>query len=236
MKRALRSMLGSALLAVLLVTMAGCGGAQPRGSEETRPASKDAAAPASKDAAVPASSDSGKAASGTYAIVSGESKASYEVKEVFLIEALNATAIGTTSAIKGELKLKDGALQPSTVEVDVTRLKSDRANRDNQLRSRGLETATYPTATFTVAGVEGGALHLAEGQEASFKLTGKAKIHGVEQDLTWDATAKLEGESLKLTATVEFKMSLFQIEPPNIAGRIRVEDTVKLKVELVAKQ
>ncbi|MFZ5825426.1 MAG: YceI family protein [Bacillota bacterium] len=259
MKRAMGSMLGAALLTVLLVSVAGCGGSQqPKGSDEakpatsetskpatsetskpatsetSKPATSETSKPATSETSKPATSETSKPATGTYAVVAGESQASYEVKEVFLVDSLNATAIGTTTAIKGELKLKDGAFQPSTVEVDVSALKSDRSQRDNQLKRRGLETEKYPTATFTVSGAEG--LKLVEGQEASFKLTGRATIHGVEQELTWDATAKLEGGTLKLSATTEFKMDYFKIEPPNIAGRIRVDDGVKLKVNLVAKQ
>ncbi|MFZ5818109.1 MAG: YceI family protein [Bacillota bacterium] len=238
MKRVKGTAVGALLLALALVALSGCGGKQEQKAAD--PASQPAAAekqPAAKpaDAASKPADPAAKPASGTaYAIVAGESKASYEVKEVFLIESLNATAIGTTTAIKGDLVVENGTLKPSTVVVDVSQLKSDRSQRDNQLKNRGLETSKYPTAEFTITGMEGGPLK--EGEEVAFKLTGRARIHGVEQPLTWDARAKLEGETLRLNATVSFNMELFQIEPPNIAGRIRVDQGVKLIVDFVAKK
>lgn len=246
MKRS--TVLGAALLSLMLL-VSGCGGAKQQASNETdKPATGETGKPSGADtAAKPAATGTSAPAqtqpagtqptTGTatrYVLVAGESKASYEVKEVFLIEALNATAVGTSTAIKGDLVVENGAFKPSTVVVDVTQLKSNRPQRDGVLRNRGLETAKYPTAEFTIAAMEGGPL--AEGKAVPVKLTGKAKIHGVEQDLTWEGTAKLEGDTLRLTASVQFKMDLFNIEPPNIADRIRVDDNVKLMVEFVAKK
>lgn len=199
-------------------------------------ASTSGSAAATPAVSAPAASQpsNGKPATGKYVIVTGESKASYEVKEVFIVEALNATAIGTTTEIQGDLVLESGAFKPSKVVVDVTKLKSDQRVRDNAIKTRALETAKYNTAEFSVTAMEGGPV--VEGQEVAVKLRGMAKIHGVEKELTWDGKAKLEGDTLKLTAAVEFKMDLFGIEPPNIAGKIRVDDGVKLKVDFVAKK
>lgn len=225
---------GAAILALMLLVLSGCGGGAEQKEAPAAPASGTPASGTSGSGGGQAAAGTSDSVDGTYAIVEGESKASYEVKEIFLIDSLNATAIGTTTAIEGDLVVKSGALQPSKVVVDVSKLKSDRSQRDGQLRNRGLETTKYPTAEFAINGVDLGGL--AEGQEASFKLTGKAKIHGVEKELTWDATARMEGDALYLTGTTEFQMELFAIEPPNIAGRIRVDDGVKLKVEFVAKK
>lgn len=229
------TVLGAALLSILLL-VSGCGGTKAnQGSDQTKPAeTKPAETKPAETKPAETKPAEAKLASGKYVLVAGESKASYEVKEVFLIDALNNTAIGTSTAVTGDLVVENGLLKPSTVVVDLTKLKSDRAARDNTLKSRALETATYTTAEFTIASMEGGPLQ--EGQESAIKLIGRAKIHGVEQQLTWEGTAMLEGDSLKLKATVEFKMSLFNVEAPNIAGRIRVEDTAKLKVDFVAKK
>ena len=41
-------------------------------------------------------------------------------------------------------------LSEGTITVDTTTLTSDEDRRDNRLRSEGLETDEYPTATFTL--------------------------------------------------------------------------------------
>ncbi len=228
MKRA--TVLGAVLLSLTLI-VSGCGAGEKKGNETT---------PVTGETTKPAESTPATAAPGnpesTYAIVAGESSTSFEVKEVFLVDALNVTAIGKTSAITGNLVVENGTFKPSTVVVDVTTLKTDQGMRDRQLKSRAIETDKYKTAEFTVEGVEGGAIDLSNGQEATFKLKGVARIHGVEKPLVWDAKAKLEGDTLKLDASVEFDMALFEIEPPNVAGRIRVDEMVKLNVAFVAKR
>lgn len=219
-----RSGWGAALLAMLLLVASGCGGsAKEQQGSETAPV-----AAAGKPA------DRQPVAGVQYSIVGAESKAAYEVKEVFVVDALNVTAIGTTSAITGDLVLDGGSLKGGTVVVDVTQLKSDQRMRDNALKDRGLETNKYKTAEFTITGMEGGPV--TAGQEVAVKLIGQAKIHGQARALTWEGQAKLEGDTLRLTAEVAFKLELFGIEPPNIAGRIRVADDAKLKIEFVAKQ
>lgn len=215
---------GAALLALVLLVASGCGGsAKEQQGSDTAPVVAEGKPAESKPVA-----------GVTYKIVAAESQASYEVKEVFLVDALNVTAVGTTRAISGHLVLDNGSLQGTSVVVDVTQLKSDQRNRDNALKDRGLETNTYKTAEFTVTAMEGGPI--AAGQEVAVKLTGKALIHGQERELTWEGQAKLEGDTLRLTAEVSFQLSHFGIEPPNIAGRIRVAEDAKLKIEFVAKQ
>lgn len=173
------------------------------------------------------------AAGDTYVISEKDSTASYSVHEQLLQQNLPNVAVGKTSAIKGQLVLENGVLKASTVTVDVTTLKSDRAQRDNVLKTRALETATYPTATFALAGMEGVSA-LTAGQEAAFKLKGNLTLHGVEKAVVWDAKAVLVGSTLRLTGTITFPMADFQIEPPNVLNVISVEDKVQLDVDLVA--
>jgi len=222
--------LGAVLLSLSLL-ISGCGAAEEdHGGHEAAPATSETKPAESK----PAATNPGDP-NGTYTIVPDQSSTSFEVKEVFLVDSLNATAVGKTSGIKGDLILENGSFKPSTVVVDVTTLKTDQAMRDRQLKNRAIETDKYKTAEYTIEGVEG-AINLADGKEASFKLKGLATIHGVQKPLVWDATAKLEGDTLKLDATVTFDMALFEIEPPNVAGRIRVDETVTLNVSFVAKK
>lgn len=212
-------MLTAALAAVLL--LGGCGGKQDT------PAAGGSAAPA------PAGTQASGEASGSYVISNQDSTASYSVQEKFLQQNLPNLAVGKTSAVKGELVLEKGAIKPSTVTVDVSSLKSDKAQRDRVLKERALESAKYPEATFTITGMEG-AQAIGAGQETAFKLKGTLKVHGVEKAVLWDAKGLLVGNTLKLTATLTFAMSDFQIEPPNVLNVVSVDDKVQLDVSLVA--
>jgi polyisoprenoid-binding protein YceI len=96
----------------------------------------------------------------TYVVVPERSEAAYFADEKLASLPLPSTAKGSTTDIEGQFHLTDDgiALDPSRESkftVDLTTLKSDQARRDNQVQGRGLETATYPTATFIVTSITG---------------------------------------------------------------------------------
>jgi polyisoprenoid-binding protein YceI len=60
------------------------------------------------------------------------------------------TAVGRTRDVAGELGIEGTSITSLSVEVDMSTLESDDDRRDDQPRMRGLETDTYPTATFVL--------------------------------------------------------------------------------------
>lgn len=222
-----RLMLGSVMLAAMIV--AGCGG-KPEGT--SKPAGTDA--PAQQQASAPAST-AGTASSVTkYAVVTDGSTASYSVRERLLRKELDGTAVGRTSALTGEIILEDGVIKPSVIQVDLSTLKSDENRRDNRVRL-ALDTANHPFATYQITGAEGNPV-LKEGQEVTLKLQGNMTIKGTEKPLVFNARAKLEGDTLTLTAETTFKMTEFGVTPPNMAGFVSVTDDVKLDVTYVGRK
>lgn len=215
------------LLLVAAVAV-GCG---TRGATPAAPAAPTA--PAAQEQKAPAAQP--EATGDRYAAVAERSEAAYAVREKFLGNELNVTAVGKTSTLSGQIILKDGVIQPSTVQVDVSKLKSDEDRRDNQVR-RALDTGNHPLATYKITGAEGNPV-IKEGAEVSLKLLGSMTIKGSEQPLTFDATARLVDGVLTLTAQSLFKMTTFGVNPPSVAGFVSVTDEVTLTVNFVgAKQ
>ncbi len=136
----------------------------------------------------------------TYSFDPTQSEASYSVEEYFLQESNRlGTAVGVSSEISGDLQIDfdDPASSPlGTVTVDISVLKSDSDMRDNAIRRQWLQSATYPLATFTITAIEGLSGAPTDGQEVSFKLSGDMTVHETTVPVTWDVTAKLDGESL----------------------------------------
>lgn len=216
----------TALALFLAAALTAC--SKPPGAPAPPPAQPPAPAPASPAAPQGAA---------RYAIVAAESSASYIAREKFVNRPLPNEAVGTTTAIKGELVVgADGQFHPSQVTVDLRTLQSDSSRRDNALRGRWLESDKYPLAEFSISGVAGAAPKLAEGQPVPFKLAGKLKVHGTEKAVTWEATGTRGGDTLKLEASIALKMSDFGIEPPDIAGMLKAEDALRLQVKLVARK
>jgi polyisoprenoid-binding protein YceI len=171
----------------------------------------------------------------TSLIISGEpSVARYLVDEELAGIGAN-TAVGTTSAIIGQILMNgDGApVECSRFDVDIRTLTSDSSRRDNFLYNNTLEEV-YPVATFVLRTVEGLDGALSEGEETTFTLIGDLTFHGVTQVVAWEATAVSNGNELTGTAATEVLMDEFDITPPVVGSVVSVDDTIRLEVDIVA--
>ena len=177
------------------------------------------------------------AAAQVYRIDATQSKASYTVSETFLDGNRIVDAVGVTSAVAGDIlidRTTPANSQVGEIVVDISQLTSDSNRRDNAIRRQWLESAKYPLATFSNAVISELPAELREGTPFSFKITGDMKLHDTTQPMTWDVTMTLQGDGLTGTATTVFKMSSFNVDPPDIAGVLTVEDDVALTLDIVA--
>jgi len=211
------------LAAIMPALLAGCGAGPSAQPVQTQ-------APAA--AQPPAVAATGTAVTGRYTVVAARSSASYHAREKFVSRQLPSDAVGTTAVISGDLLFGEKGLGASTVSVDLRTLKSDEGRRDNFIQGRTLQTSQYPMAVFSVTGSSPAPLLFAEGQPMPFQITGTLKVHGVEKPLTWDATGTRQGSAINVKATTAFKLSDFQIQAPDIGGMLKVEDGMKLSIDL----
>ncbi|HEX5479198.1 MAG TPA: YceI family protein [Dehalococcoidia bacterium] len=175
----------------------------------------------------------------TFAILPDRSDASYFVGEKLAALPLPSTAKGSTSAIAGAFRLTpSGDLdpsQPATFTVDLTQLRSDKDMRDARVQSQGLQTQTFPKATFTATKVTGWDASAPAGQEQDVQLTGTLDLHGVQKEVTWDVKARHDGNVITALATTNFKFADFGIPILNIAGFVSIQDNVTLQIQVVAQ-
>lgn len=182
----------------------------------------------------------------TLKLVEGESKASYEVGEVFLNQNNKfAIAIGLTDKINGEIKLnvKDPSKsQIGKITVNIQSLKSEghpngngSSRRDGFIRTQWLESTRFPNAEFVPTVLEGLPTSYKNGEALKFKMIGDMKIKDTSKPVSWDVEASWNGSQLTGKASTAIKMSQFNFEAPNIAGILKAEDDAKLLLEFVAK-
>lgn len=175
----------------------------------------------------------------SFTIVPGESNASYEVNEVFIKEGnvLN-TAIGVTEVVSGVIHIDYNNPQKSMIgpiSVDISQFVSDQGLRDKAIRERWLESEKFPIATFVSKSVQGIPEVGEEGKDYPIKITGDMTIRDVTKEVTFDATVKVENNTLSGTATTTLLMSDFEVGPINVIGILKTDDEVKLTLKLVAK-
>jgi polyisoprenoid-binding protein YceI len=181
------------------------------------------ASPGASAAASRPTDGSGEDLAGTWTITEG-SQVGYRVREQLATLSAESDAVGRTSDVTGSIMLEgDGAavtLTAGSITVDTTTIKSDEDRRDNRLRTEGLHTDTYPTATFTITeGVEIPASAI-EGTAADITLVGDLELHGVTKSVTIPAQARLADGTIQVAGSITFPLADFEIVAPNVGGFI----------------
>ncbi|RLT32343.1 MAG: YceI family protein [Chloroflexi bacterium] len=229
------------LLLTLLVLLAGCAAETPAPAEPTvAPAEPTTAAVAS----VPVSAVAGMR---TFAVVPGESTASYLVDEEFFAAALTkynilagkSVTVGSTQEVAGSLALELGAdqpLGPNRFTVDLPSLTSDQSLRDGWIRDNALESNKFPEAVFVATSISGAPESYTDGTEVSFQLVGDLTVRSISLPATFDVTATLNGDTITGVAEAKVKMSDFGVTPPNFANTLMVADLFTIRIELTAKE
>lgn len=85
----------------------------------------------------------------------------------------------------------------------------------------------HPQATFVITGVE------ASGDNA-YTVSGNFKLHGVEKNITFPATATKDGDSVTIAAEFDINRKDFQIDYPGMADDL-IRDEVVIRLDLAAK-
>lgn len=172
---------------------------------------------------------------GSWAIAPG-SAAGYRVREKLAFLPAQSDAVGRTSSITGSATLKgpNDALEVNAASfaVDLRTLKSDRSLRDEKLHSVGIESDTYPTATFVLhqpialprTAPAGSAFHV--------NATGALSLHGVTRQETIPLSMRLSGTQLEAVGSITFPWSDFEMTAPSIAGFVNVTEHATMEFDL----
>ena len=172
---------------------------------------------------------------GTWTVGDG-SLVGYRVREQLGGVTALTDAVGRTSAVTGSATLEaDGTgvrVSAAAFEADLTKLQSDDGRRDNRIRSIGVESDRFPTATFTLtAPVPVGADALT-GTTVDVALSGDLTIHGVTKSVTISGQARLNGDRIEIVAAVTFPFSDFGMTPPSVGGFVQVQNDATLEILL----
>jgi polyisoprenoid-binding protein YceI len=171
-----------------------------------------------------------------YRIDPAQSEVHYEVNETFLQGNRLNTAIGRTKGVAGDLRIdfaQPANSQIGEIVIDISQFTSDESRRDNFIRRNGLESATYPKATFKTTSITGLPDKVSVGDEVTFKLTGDLTVKQTTKPVTWDVTLKVGDKQLNGSASTQILMSDFGVGPLQLPI-LSTEDQVKLVFDFVA--
>jgi len=147
----------------------------------------------------------------------------YRVNETFTDQKAN-TAVGRTPQVTGTLTLTGTSISSVEITADLTRLKSDDDRRDGQLRRQAIETDQFPSATFKLTTpIDLGSVP-ADGQTIDATATGELTLHGVTKTVEVPVQAKLAGDVVTVTGSIDILFADHGIEQPTSFIVLSIED------------
>jgi polyisoprenoid-binding protein YceI len=157
--------------------------------------------------------------------------AGYRVDEELANVGTN-TAVGRTPDVTGTMSVEGTEVTAVDVEVDLTTLQSDNGTRDGALRTRGLESDQFPTATFTLTEPLALPEGVDSGEAVTAQATGDLTIHGVTQPVTVDVEATLSGGAAAIVGQAPVVLTDFDIEAPTGFSVLSIKDEGTFEFQL----
>ncbi len=150
--------------------------------------------------------------------ITGGSQAGYRVQEVLFGQ--NNTAVGRTTAVRGDATIAGSKVTTTNVTVDLTQVSSDRSQRDHQFQGRIMDTSSFPTATFKLT--QPIDLPSTTGRMTT-KATGDLTLHGTTKPATADLQAERSGSTIRVSGSIPVTFADWGIPNPSF-GPVSTEN------------
>lgn len=184
-------------------------------------------------AAVPVSASA--KLSGRWSIAAG-SVAGYRVREKLGFLPAEDDAVGRTSQITGTATVSEEGrvmrITAASFTVAVNTLKSDEGMRDQHIRTIGLQSDRYPTATFRLTKPVALPASALDGSIVRAPVTGAFDIHGTLRTETLPVEFRLSDSLLQAAGSLTFRWSEFGMTAPSVGGFVSVENKATMEFDL----
>lgn len=129
----------------------------------------------------------------------------------------NVTATGRTDRVTGSATVTNNELTAATVEVDLAGITSDSEQRDKYFRTKIIDVAACPTATFTIA------QPVKMADPSKIAVPGDFTINNVTLPVVADMNITGTETNPVVTGSVQVTWQDFDIDPPKL-GFVTVAD------------
>jgi polyisoprenoid-binding protein YceI len=178
---------------------------------------------------------SGSSVAGQWTIASG-SQAGYRVREKLAFLPALDDAVGRTSQITGSATFTDSGndvtVTAASFVINVYSLKSDEALRDEHIHTIGIQSATYPRASFKLTSPVTLPTRALSGRVVDVKVTGDVTMHGTTKLLTIPIEMTLSTSKIQAVGSYTFPWALFNMQAPSVGGFVNVESTATMEFKL----
>ena len=162
----------------------------------------------------------------------GESFVGYRIGEV-LANVGTATAVGRTGEITATLEFDGQTITAVEIVADLRTLKSDQGFRDGALKDRGIESNTYPFATFVLT--EAISIYIIPGGEnpVSLSVAGTLELHGVTNDVQIELAGQYVDGLVVVSGSTEIVLLDYGIEAPVGFRVLSIEESGQMEFQVV---
>lgn len=152
--------------------------------------------------------------SGTWKVVDDSTTtAGYRVQETLF--GVSNTAVGRTNAVTGTFTISGTTVTAGSFSVDLTKVTSDRAERDQQFQGRIMQTSQFPTATFKLTRPIQLSTLPSNGVKVTTTATGDLMLHGVTKSVTFQVSAQRNGSEIQVQGSIPITFSDWNISNPS---------------------
>jgi polyisoprenoid-binding protein YceI len=172
---------------------------------------------------------------GRWTIAHG-SQAGYRVREKLAFLPALDDAVGRTSQISGgaSFAASGGNLTVSAASfvINVYSLKSNEAMRDEHIHTIGIQSATYPKASFRLTSPLALPNAALSGKVVDVKVTGDVNMHGTTRLLSIPVELRLSPTRIQAVGSLTFPWGLFRMTAPSVGGFVSVENSATMEFDL----
>jgi polyisoprenoid-binding protein YceI len=175
----------------------------------------------------------GGAIDGEWSIQPGSSSyVQYRVKEQFVGSVLETDATGRSDEVTGTMAVNGTLVSGVRVTANLAALKSDKDRRDRAIRDSGLQSSTFPTATFVLTGPVTLPQAPRKGEKLTTTAEGNLTLHGITKKVIAPLEGRWDGRTIQVVGSLPIRFVDYGITPPNIGGFVTVADTGTMELQL----
>ena len=172
---------------------------------------------------------------GTYRVAPGDANSfvGYRVTEQLVGGAIDQTATGRTSDVTGLVRHHgdDGAGCPRAT-ADLRTLTSDRDQRDNAIKDRGLESNRFPEAKFVLTEpIEEPQLPTA-GETVRTTARGDFTLHGVTKKVEIPVEGRWDGRDVQVVGRLHIVFADYGIQAPTSPVVASIDDQGEMEFQI----
>ena len=173
---------------------------------------------------------------GTYTIVTGPPETStfdgYRVTEQLVSAVIEQETTGRTPDVTGTFTISGDTVDQVNLTANLLNLQSDNGQRDNTIRTRGLESERFPEATFVLT--EPIELPAAPevGETVTATAIGDLTLHGVTRSVRIAVEGRWDGALIQVVGNLPIVFADYDMETPNIGGFVTVKDEGEMEFQI----